>query len=141
MKDYALIKIDSADIKYFTISLGLLPGYDSNNIEYPFEKTLSIYEKWVQQRIKDNHYIFAAKVIPSNFVYGFKNSQGKIITNSEKAVDIQGEILRKYCIDFDNNDTLMIEIKNLALVLGNSLEQERIHVHFNNQKYILEVKK
>jgi hypothetical protein len=35
----------------------------------------------------------------------------------------------------------MIEIKNLALVLGNSLEQERIHVHFNNQKYILELKK
>ena len=138
MKKYSFKKVNNDDIKYFSIQLGLLPGYDKKQKSYNMETVLGVYEKWIKTRIENNKVIFAAKITPINFVYGFKNKK-HTICNSENAVEIQGEVIRDYCEDiFDNNEQLLKIILELASLLGNELNQERVHMVFNNQKYILE---
>jgi hypothetical protein len=139
MKQYSLKKINNSDIKYFIISLGLLPGYDTNKAFYTQEKVVGLYTKWIQKRLENNQIIFPGKLIPIEFIYGFKNDKKNIICNSENAIEIQGEIIRSHCKDiFDDNDILLKIVVELATMLGNEIQQERVHITFNNQKYILE---
>lgn len=132
-----MTNISNSDIKEFSITLGLLPGYKSENIESSIDDVLVIYKDWIQKRLTENNYIFPAKVTPCYFVYRFKKDTN-IINNSENAVAIQGEIIKEYCPDFEHNETLLNVIKDLASLLGSALEQQRVHIRFMNQKYILE---
>jgi hypothetical protein len=138
MKQYIVKKIELTDIKYFSISVGLLPGYDNAKQEYSVSIATTEFNKWIQERLENNQYVFAAKVIPISFMYGFKNKGDIIINNNEKAIEFQGEVIREYCIDFDNDRKLLTIISELASRIGNTCKQERVHIMFNNQKYILE---
>lgn len=137
MKEYQITNVSHSDIKEFSITLGLLPGYESKNIEYSIDHVLVIYKDWIQKRLTENNYIFPAKITACYFVYGFKRGEN-IINNLENAVEIQGEILKDHCPDFENNEILLNTTKELASLLGNKLKQERVHIQFMNQRYILE---
>lgn len=137
MKEYQITNIPHSDIKEFSITLGLLPGYKLENIESSIDDVLVIYKDWIQKRLTENNYIFPAKITPCYFVYGFKRDRD-IINNSENAVEIQGEILKEHCPDFGNNEILLNTINELASLLENRLKQKRVHIQFMNQKYILE---
>ena len=136
MKQYTLNKIQNNNQKYFTIELGLLPGYKKGT-EYTILDVINIYEDWLKDRINNNLMAIPAKVTPTKFIYGFKSTE--IIINSENAVSIQGEVIRKYCPEiFDDNEKVLKIIIALAEKLGKGLKQERIHITFHSQKYILE---
>lgn len=138
MKKYKLKKINSANIKHFSISLGLLPGYDINKESHTYEVVSESCKKWIREGLENSDTIFPVKIIPSKFVYGFRQNKN-IICNSENAVEIQGEIMREYCEDiYDDNKRLLTIIKSLAVFLGKTVEQERIHIEFLGKKYILE---
>ncbi|MFT6910851.1 MAG: hypothetical protein ACJATX_000275 [Candidatus Paceibacteria bacterium] len=138
MKNYSLKKIDSENIKYFTITCGLLPGYNSENESYSQEKIVSSYKEWIQKRLSLGEVIIPGKIFPGKFVYGFKGENG-VTCNSEDAIEIQGEIIREYCPEiFDINEALLKVVIDLATTLGNIAEQERVHITFMNEKYLLE---
>lgn len=138
MKNYSLKKINNGDIKYFTISLGLLPGYDLNNDSYSLETIVDAYKGWIQEKLSEKEISFPGKILTGKFIYGFKDGQ-KVISNSEDAVEIQGEIIRNYCSEiFENDKALLDIITDLAKTLGNTVGQERVHVTFMDDKYILE---
>lgn len=133
-----MYKIKNEDIKYFTIKCGLLPGYNKNNIEYTFSEAQEICKNWIEKRLDENKVVFGFEIIPTSFVYGFKNNE-KIICNSEKSIQIQGEIIREYCENiFESNQEIEKIILDLAEELSVKLEQKRVHINFENQKIILE---
>lgn len=73
-----------------------------------------------------------------NFIYGFKDEKENKIIN-ETSVEIHGEIMRRHFPEmFDHDDMIFEKIHGCATYLGNELQQERVHIMFNNKKYILE---
>lgn len=137
MKTYTLTKIPADTILYFSITCGLMPGY-KNQKPYSFDKAQLTYQHWIQERLEQNLPIFAATLTESSLVYGFRNESNEIVNNTEPAVLINGEIIRGYCPTlFDNHSALLDIVVELASKLGTELDQERVHIMFNNQKYIL----
>lgn len=137
MNNYQLRKIENNDIKYFTINLGLMPGYEKTN-EYTIDDAIAHIEKWISERLNNNEPSFPFKITPTFFVYGFQDKE-KAVINSESAIEIHGEIIREYCLDIFDDDVKLLEIiTDFGKSLGTVLEQQRIHIQFNGEKYILE---
>ncbi len=138
MEKYSLKKIDTDDIKYFSIQLGLMPGYDKKP-EYPLSKVQELYQNYLQKKLNKKLFVFPVKITPCSFVYGFQ-SNDKTICNTESAVEIQGEIMREHHQHiFEDNEILLKEIVHIAHYLGDHIQQKRVHIQFQNKKYILEL--
>ena len=136
MKKYTLNKVDINNIKYFSIEIGLLPGY-TKGTEHTLTDVIDIYKNWLKYRLENSLITIPIKITLANFVYGFNSNKKNIIIN-ENAVSINGEIIREYCPNiFNDNNKLFEIIIEIATIIGQKLEQERVHIIFNNQKYIL----
>lgn len=51
MKTYQVEKVNSQDIKYFTINMGLLPGY-SGKEEYTFEHVILLIKEFITKELE-----------------------------------------------------------------------------------------
>ena len=137
MEKYLLKKIDKENIKYFSINVGLKPGYISDS-EYALENIFELYESWLKKRIQKKLITFPVKITPTYFLYPFKDNTSTII-NNESAVEIHGEIINKYCPTiFQDDKELLKIIRTLAEKIARELKQKRIHIILNDEKYILE---
>lgn len=137
MNTYTVEKVSSKDIKYFTITMGLLPGYDGKE-EYTFEHVISLIKEFIAKELEQSTSPFPLKITRGHFVYGFKDEEENTVIN-ESSIEIHGEIVRKHFSEiFDNDEQLLEKIFEFSSFLGNKLEQKRVHLIFNNQKYILE---
>lgn len=134
-----LKKISSEDIKYASINIGLKEGYKSQAIEYTYEEVLKIYKEWIVHRLEVGGIVLPAFIETGYFVYGFIDKHKNQVSNSEKAVKINIEIIKEYCIDIFYDDKKILDlILDLARNFGIRLKQERVHIEFNKNKYILE---
>jgi len=137
MKTYQVEKVNSKDIKYFTITMGLLPGYDGKE-EYTFEHVISLIKEFIAKELEQSTSPFPLKISRGNLVYGFKDEEENTVIN-ESSIEIHGEIMRKhFTVIFDDDTKLLEKINEFSSYLGNELHQERIHIQFNNQKYVLQ---
>lgn len=139
MKKYTISKLPIAHVKHASITLGLREGYISNSKEHVYDTVLNTYKEWIANQLQEGDVFFPAFIETGYFVYGFLDSGKNQVCNSERAVKINIEINKEYHQDiFDSNDDILSIITALAGQIGSQLKQERVHIEFNNNKYILE---
>jgi len=118
----------------FEISCGLREGYDLKATEHTCVEALACIQEWMERRKREGYKIVAGIFLEGQFIYPWKEGEA-VSSRYEPAFNYKG-VVRE-----DASDEEAIEmLEDLARALADTLKQERVHVVFGTDYFVVENK-
>jgi hypothetical protein len=134
MKSFRLLPASEGPRREFKITLGLRAGYGSAGRIYDLEEAIRTAHKWMRERAARNAPFLSGMVTRGEVLYA--GSGGDTASHREPVAIFTGEVLPLYAGDLDDR-TVRELLDELATAMGQSLEQEEVHIAYRDTTWTL----
>ena len=125
----------------FSITLGLVRGYDTQHPSFNEEEVVHIIKEWTKKRILRHEPIIAGMVSAMTLIYPVrnqKNNQEASRVIEEPGVIFSGSLSPNY--DNNRSDKEVIETLNgLAQHLGREMGQKRVYLSYCEKQWTIDI--
>src|SRR5580700_183414 len=134
MKSFRLVEASEGPRREFKITLGLRAGYGSAGRIYDLEEAVRTAHRWMRDRAARNDPFLSGMFTRGEVVYA--GAGGEAASHREPVAIFAGEVLPQYAGDLDDGTVRQL-LNELAEEMGQTLEQEEVHIAYGDRTWTL----
>ena len=130
-------KIAEGKLRSFSISFGLRAGYELNAQEGDFQIAATAILDWMSSRIEAESSYLTGHLVEARTLYAWKDQNGMVRHGNEPGGVFMGHVNVLYNRK-EKESSIIRQLNELAGVIAECLDQERVYVEYKKRAWILE---
>lgn len=126
--EYELLKTARHDRRSYSITVGLLEGYDGENRLHDADEAIELALLWMAERAAEGLDFLTGVFTPGTLAYAWKGTGG-VEALTEPVLVFTGEVSVTYHAHLDDEQVVNL-LRELAALLGDALGQTRVYMTF-----------
>jgi hypothetical protein len=134
MKSFRLVPASEGPRREFKITLGLRAGYGAPGRIYDLEEAIRAAHRWMRDRAARGEPFLSGMFTRGEVIYA--DHIGEAASHREPVAIFTGEVLPQYAGDLDDATVRQL-LDELAAEMGQTLEQEEVHISYAGRTWTL----